>query len=219
MEDIIITIAFIGLIIWFIYDIVSNNKQNTDNNPKEKEDNFLDEKREFYNLCYGNNTDKEDKELMEIGEWEKIIKSNLHPIVDIKNQYIPNKNINILIGDYNKQSISNSVAVLESMGLNVTIAQSGLEIIQRIQNGEKYDAIITNNIYDRGGYDGLDVLRELKKDKEFSTPIIALTVAHNARILFLEKGFDEYMDKLLEQEKVLNTLPNVIVGLEFSLKK
>ena len=32
-----------------------------------------------------------------------------------------------------------------------------------------------------------DVLRELKKDKEFSTPIIALTVAHNARILFLEK--------------------------------
>lgn len=101
------------------------------------------------------------------------------------------------------------------MGLKVSIANSGLEIIDRIEKGEKYDLIITNNIYDKGHFDGLDLLYELKNRDDFEIPIVVLTVSQNKRELFLEKGFDEYMSKLLDQDKVLRTLPNVIKDLKF----
>ena len=85
-----------------------------------------------------------------IGDWEKIVRKQMKPIVKINNKYQTNKKINVLIGDYDKMSVSNSVCVLESMGIDVTIAKSAIEIMERLNKGEKYDLIITNNIYDRG---------------------------------------------------------------------
>ena len=61
-----------------------------------------------------------------IGDWEKAVRKKMHSIVKINNQYKINKEINVLIGDYDKMSISNSVCILESMGLSVTIAKSAI---------------------------------------------------------------------------------------------
>lgn len=69
----------------------------------------------------------------------------------------------MLIGDYDKMSVSNSVCVLESMGIDVTIAKSAIEIMERLNKGEKYDLIITNNIYDRENCDGSQLLYELRE--------------------------------------------------------
>lgn len=149
-----------------------------------------------------------------IGEWEKVVRTDMSSIVKIKNKYRANKDINILIGDYDKMSVSNSVCVLESMGLNVKIAKSGIEIMERLNNGEKYDLIITNNIYDRG-CDGPVLLQELR-NCNCKIPVVILTVSQNARDKFISEGFNEYMSKLLDQDKVIKTLPKVINGLEFS---
>ena len=46
-----------------------------------------------------------------IGDWEKIVRKNMHSIVKINNQYKINKEINVLIGDYDKMSVSNSVCI------------------------------------------------------------------------------------------------------------
>lgn len=152
----------------------------------------------------------------DFGKWEEEVRKDMKSIVDVKQKYSANKEIKILIGDYNKSSVSNSVSVLESLGLKVTIAKSGKEIINRIETGEKYDLIITNNIYDRGGIDGPEMLNNLKEIDGFNIPVIVLTVSENARDKFVHYyGFNEYITKLLTQEKVIETLPKVIKELEF----
>ena len=150
-----------------------------------------------------------------IGDWEKIVRKKMKPIVKINNKYQTNKKINVLIGDYDKMSVSNSVCVLESMGIDVTIAKSAIEIMERLNKCEKYDLIITNNIYDRGNCDGHQLLYELRKCN-IKIPVIVLTVSHNKRAEFLSEGFNEYMTKLLDQEKVKEVLPRIFDDLKFT---
>lgn len=152
-----------------------------------------------------------------IGMWDKEIRKELKSISDIKTKYKPNKELNVLIGDYIGYSISNTVSVLESMGIKTTMAKSGLEVIKRIKDGEKYDLIITNNIYDRGHCDGPQTLNRLKEIENFNIPVIILTISENERERYIHQcGFDEYMTKILNQEKVLETLPKVIKNLKFT---
>ena len=100
------------------------------------------------------------------------------------------------------------------MGIDVTIAKSAIEIMERLNKGEKYDLIITNNIYDRGNCDGPQLLYELR-ECNIKIPIIVLTVSHNKRAEFLNEGFNEYMTKLLDQVKVLNMMSNVLPDIIF----
>ena len=90
--------------------------------------------------------------------------------------------------------------------------------MERLNKGEKYDLIITNNIYDRGNCDGPQLLYELR-ECNIKIPIIVLTVSHNKRAEFLNEGFNEYMTKLLDQDKVLETLPKVLKKIEFTKQK
>lgn len=211
MKEVLLGISAVIFIVVIVIEMVKESKKTENEGVKEKKDPMM-EKLEFYRSCYGDET---PKKIYKIGEWEDEVRKYLHSVVNIKTKYKTNKNVNILIGDYNKESVSNSVSVLESMGLNVKIANSGLEIIDRLEKGENYDLIITNNIYDKGQFDGLDLLYELKSRENFNIPIVVLTISQDKRNIFLDKGFDEYMSKLLDQEKVLETLPKVIKDLEF----
>ena len=56
---------------------------------------------------------------------------------------------------------------------------------------------------------------ELKEEKDFSIPIVVLTVRHNSRMEFLSAGFDVYIEKPLDEKKVLNVFTKFIDGLEF----
>lgn len=211
MKEVLLGISAVIFIVVIVIEMVKESKKTENEGVKEKKDPMM-KKLEFYRSCYGDET---PKKIYKIGEWEDEVRKYLHSVVNIKTKYKTNKNVNILIGDYNKESVSNSVSVLESMGLNVKIANSGLEIIDRLEKGENYDLIITNNIYDKGQFDGLDLLYELKSRENFNIPIVVLTISQDKRNIFLDKGFDEYMSKLLDQEKVLETLPKVIKDLEF----
>ena len=42
---------------------------------------------------------------------------------------------------------------------------------------------------------------ELKEEKDFSILIVVLTVRHNSRMEFLSAGFDEYIEKPLDEKK------------------
>ena len=58
-----------------------------------------------------------------------------------------------------------------------------------------------------------------KRKGNIKIPIIVLTVSHNKRAEFLNEGFNEYMTKLLDQDKVLETLPKVLKKIEFTKQK
>ncbi|MBQ2835485.1 MAG: hypothetical protein IJE68_01435 [Clostridia bacterium] len=157
-----------------------------------------------------NDIELNDEYDKEIKEYKFIIQKNLP-------RFESSKKIKVLVGDYDLMSISNTITVLKSMGITTKAARSGREIIKRIMTGEKYDLIITNNVYTKGNCDGPETLDELRKIEGFNTPVVVLTVSSGKRHLFMgEYGFDEYMCKLLTQEQVIETLPKVIKDLKFT---
>lgn len=214
MENTLVVVIFvISFIIMFIIVNYYSKKEEVKSETKKECDEIHSLKNRidcYKNSLYSSYRINEYK----IGDWEKIVRNDMKPIIKITDKYKTNKNVNILIGDYDRASVSNSVCVLESMGLNVNIAKSGIEIMERLDNGEIYDLIITNNIYDRGSCDGPQMLSELRT-YDYNIPIVVLTVSHNKRGEFLAMGFDEYMTKLLDQTKVLDMMSKVLPDIIF----
>lgn len=217
MEQIFIVVFFVILIGVIGYFEIKENKEfeKEENEVKYDPDRFSKKiravKEEYGEFNYN------EYPVMKIGEWEKEVRKNMASIVDTKNKYSSNKELKILVGDYNRASVSNTTSVLESIGLNVTIANSGIEIIERIKNNEKYDLIISNNIYNTGHCDGPETLMKLREIDNFNIPVIVLTVSDGKRDMFINGyGFDEYMVKLLTQEKIIETLPKLFKDLEFT---
>lgn len=207
-------VILIGVAIFF--GIKEGRELEKENDKKQEDPNRFSKKIRAIKEEYGE-FNYDESPVMKIGEWEKEVRKNISSIVDTKTKYSSNKELKILVGDYNRASISNTTSVLESMGLNVTIANSGIEILERIKNNEKYDLIISNNIYNTGHCDGPETLMRLREIDNFNIPVIVLTVSDGKRDMFVNGyGFDEYMVKLLTQEKIIETLPKLFKDLEFT---
>ena len=217
MEQIFMLVFMVILIGIVIYFGIKENKETTKENNKIEEDpDSFSKKIRAIKEEYGE-FNYIEQPVMKIGEWENEVRKNISSIVDTKTKYSSNKELRILVGDYNRASVSNTTSVLESVGLNVTIANSGIEIIERIKNNEKYDLIISNNIYDSGHCDGPETLMRLREIDKFNIPVIVLTVSKGKRDMFVNGyGFNEYMEKLLTQDKVMETLPKLFKDLEFT---
>ena len=93
----------------------------------------------------------------------------------------------MLIGDYTDSMAPFTNSVLRNMGIETEVVPTASDIIDRVKDGNDYDLIITNNTYSNGE-SGEKVL-ELKEDKDFSIPIVVLTVRHNSRMKFLSISF------------------------------
>lgn len=131
-------------------------------------------------------------------------------------RYKPNKKLKVLVGDYDIESISYTIMVLKSMGIETEVVKSGLEIYKKILDGNKYDIIITNNIYKTGKLDGYPLLLALKKIDGFNIPVIILTTADAGREVFVDEyGFSEYIAKKINQEQVSLIFPKLINYLKF----
>lgn len=114
-----------------------------------------------------------------------------------------------LVGDYLSFSYANTKMVLESLGMDVTIVETYYEVKERIEKGEKYDVIFTNNIYRIGGT-GPQLLKELKEIEGFNTPVIIHTISENKYNYFNDLGFDGYLLKPIKQEETIQILKNLL---------
>lgn len=115
-----------------------------------------------------------------------------------------------LVGDYVDISSENTMKMLQSFGITVDIVKSGEDIVDRIKNGYECDIIFTNNIY-KQGYDGRETLNNLKNIEGFNIPVVIHTVSYNKRHTFVnEYGFDEYIEKPLDQEKLKPVLDKLL---------
>lgn len=199
-KTLIMLLVVAGLIalIYYIYKAVQDNK-------REEE---LKIEREKY--------EKEQEQLRikerqkKSIEWNKQIQDKFNG----KIKYETNKKVKVLIGDYTDSMAPFTNSVLRSMGIETEVVPSASDIIDRITDGKKYDLIITNNTYSNGE-SGLNVL-DLKEKENFNIPIIVLTVEQNARSKFLNEGFDDYIEKPIDEDKVKETLTRHIKDLKFT---
>lgn len=84
-----------------------------------------------------------------------------------------------------------------------------LGVWYRVARGEKFDVIITNNIY-RIGCDGPELLQKLKKIEGFNTPVIIHTISEQPIEYFLNLGFDGCLKKPIKQDETIQLLKNLL---------
>ncbi len=98
--------------------------------------------------------------------------------------------------------------LLKPTKVKVESARSGQECIEK-QHEKKYDLIFLD--YRMPGLDGIETLDEIKKDSESpnkNTPVIVLTAnaISGAKENFIREGFDDYLSKPVESDKLEEAL-------------
>src|SRR5574344_1921944 len=181
MEQYIGSLVFIFIIITAFILIYFVNRKN------EKEEG----ERKKLEMQYKKEQEEIEKEIRKKRRiiWNKEIKKNL----TIEQVLMPNKKLKVLVADYNSGMIKFTDSVLESMGIETELVESGYDILDLIQSGKKYDAIITNNMF-RGCPDSCVILDELKEINGFDIHVIVLTVSMNQRNHFVNhpQSIDKY---------------------------
>lgn len=194
---VLLAVILLTVFIYFIYQSVLEEKKEKERAEQEKE----------FEKQYQEDMRKIRKENSFV--WNKKVQAKYNKNL----KYTTNKKIKVLIGDYTDSMAPFTNSVLRNMGIETEVVPTASDIIDRVKDGNDYDLIITNNTYSNGE-SGEKVL-ELKEDKDFSIPIVVLTVRHNSRMEFLSAGFDEYIEKPLDEKKVINVFTKFIDGLEF----
>lgn len=204
MNEVVLMVVIVVFIIGMVIMAFVDNKNNKKESLKREQENIKRKKeQEKY--------EKENRAKERIN-WNRKIKKNL----EIKLEEKPNKKLKVLIADYNSRMISITDSVLESIGVETYLVESGYDILDLINDGEKYDAIITNNIF-RNCPDSYVILDQLKEIDGFDIPVIILTVSRNERSHFInDLGFDEYLEKPIDIAKAKSALCSVIKDLKFS---
>lgn len=195
---VLLAVILLTVFIYFIYQSVLEEKKEKKRAEQEKE----------FEKQYQEDMRKIRKENSFV--WNKKVQAKYNKNI----KYTTNKKIKVLIGDYTDSMAPFTNSVLRNMGIETEVVPTASDIIDRIKDGNDYDLIITNNTYSNGE-SGEKVL-ELKEEKDFSIPIVVLTVRHNSRMEFLSAGFDEYIEKPLDEKKVINVFTKFIDGLEFT---
>lgn len=194
----LVVVAGIIALIYFIYKSVQDNKIEEEiQKAKEQHEKEMEEIK---------TKERKRKSV----EWNKKIQDKF----DKKIKYETNKPIKVIIGDYHDWMAPLTNSILKSMGIETEVVPTASDIIDRITDGKKYDFIITNNTYSNGE-SGQDVL-VLKEQENFTTPIIVLTVEQNQRSRFISDGFDDYIEKPIDEEKVKKVFTKYMKDLKFN---
>lgn len=205
MDGVITIIIFLVVCfgLYFIYSIYEVNKEQDERLKRMEE--------------YDDNQKKlmEEERKKESVKWNKKIQSQYNDKL-VKFKYEPNIKIKVLVGDYTTSMAPYTNSILKSMGIETEVVPTASDVIDRINSGKKYDFIITNNVYPRGE-SGKQVLDTLKAKEGFNIPIIILTIDQDARELYVDElGFDEYIPKPLDVDKVKKVFTKFKKNLKFT---
>jgi len=127
----------------------------------------------------------------------------LTPIKDIEFMQEPLRHGKVLVVDDVDTNLYVAEAMLESFGLDVDLAESGQEAIDKITDGTVYDIIFLDHMMP--GMDGIEVIKNLH-NIGYNRPIIALTAnaIKGQEEIFMENGFAGFMTKPIDIE-ILNS--------------
>ncbi len=122
-----------------------------------------------------------------------------------ENNAIYNNKTILLVDD---DELNNKILtrLLTKYNINLVSCKNGKECIDRINNNEKYDLIFMDIIMK--DINGIDTLKELKKNNNFNTKVIAFTAdaLSTSKDKYLKEGFNDYISKPLKKEELEETL-------------
>ena len=112
----------------------------------------------------------------------------------------------ILVVDDNKLNLKVATRMLEKYDIDVYLCESGQECIDKINSGDKYDLILMDDMMPK--LSGSEVLKKLKENKDFKTPVVMLTAnaITGMKEKYLSKGFDDYLAKPIDQLELVRVL-------------
>lgn len=119
-------------------------------------------------------------------------------------------NKKVLIVDDNKLNIKVARRALESFNFQIEDCETGQECLNKINLGHKYDIILMDIMMPI--MSGESALRELKKNSDFKTPVIALTAdaISGSKEKYLEEGFADYIAKPFSKEQIKVKLDKIL---------
>jgi len=129
-------------------------------------------------------------------------------IVNNNNLEMPEEIINdlsnkkVLIVDDNNLNLKVEKRLLNSYNISAEAVLSGLDAINLIKSGYKYDLILMDD--KMPNMDGIETLKVLKTINSFNTPVVIITatVEHGIKEKYINLGFDDYLAKPIEKEEL-----------------
>jgi len=124
-------------------------------------------------------------------------------------QTIENNEINIdytnkriLIVDDNKLNIKVARRALDSFGFEIEECYDGIECLNKVNSNNNYDLILMDIMMPN--MNGEETIVKLKENKEFITPVIALTAdaVAGAREKYIALGFADYISKPFNKDQI-----------------
>lgn len=116
-------------------------------------------------------------------------------------------NKRVLLVDDNKINLKVAEKLLESYGIDTESVDSGFAAIEKIQNNQKYDMILLDDMMPK--MSGVETLKKLKEIPGFNITTIALTAnaLTGMKEKYLSEGFDDYLAKPINKDE-LNRIIN-----------
>ena len=142
-------------------------------------------------------SDKELKDNEEIREFKKVVP------FDASGQ-------RVLVVDDNKINLKVAERMLSEYKLSLDFCESGLDCINKIVSGEKYDLILLDIMMPK--MKGPEVLAELKKQPEFNMPVVALTAdaISGMEDKYISQGFNDCLPKPIVEEELYYLLKKLV---------
>lgn len=112
----------------------------------------------------------------------------------------------VLVVDDNKINLKIAAKLLSGYQIQVEQVTSGIETIEKIKNGEKYDLIFLDDMMPK--MTGVETLVELHKLEDFHIPTVALTAnaISGMKEKYIQAGFDDYLSKPIDRSELDNIL-------------
>ena len=114
----------------------------------------------------------------------------------------------VLLAEDNEINQEIAIAILNSFGLEVELAENGLEAVQKIQTNQYALVLMDIQMPVMNGYDSTRHIRALERPDIKSMPIIAMSANAFAEDIKLckESGMNEHIAKPIDFGKVLEIL-------------
>lgn len=119
-------------------------------------------------------------------------------------------NKKVLVVDDNLVNLKVISKLLKTYLITVEEVSSGTECLRLIEEGNKYDLILLDDMMPI--MNGVSTLKKLKQIKGFKTPVVMLTAnaISGMREKYLKDGFDDYIPKPISQKDLYKVLKRLL---------